>query len=176
MQCNACLAPRPDTLDDDDEEDLMAINGGLQEMDEQDMDMDASDNSDHDVVAAGGGGDAGVGGQGQGHQQMSTIEAINSAVDASLSAVDGIDVAALSSEHRSKLITFMDFVEAEPKPSLRYLQEANWDIQVAMDTYLRQHPDHVRPLPNRSTLQMAHPCTHIDISYIAQVARRVVAI
>ena len=77
------------------------------------------------------------------HRQLDTMEAINMAVDASLEEMGGKEVKSLNQEQKKQLITFMDFVDAEPDPSIKYLREANWDIQVAMNTYLRQHPDHV---------------------------------
>merc|ERR1712130_1099360 len=54
----------------------------------------------------------------------------------------GNEVKTLNAEQKKMLITFMDFVEAEPDPSIKCLRAANWDIQVAMNSYLRQHPDH----------------------------------
>lgn len=51
--------------------------------------------------------------------------------------------AALDTEQKSKLSTFMDFVDAEKEPSVRYLRDAAWDLQIAMDNFFREHPDHV---------------------------------
>eukprot|EP01084_Bolivina_argentea_P055207 101213_1 len=54
-------------------------------------------------------------------------------------ACDDVNMDDLSSEQRSKLTTFMDFVDVEAKSSLLYLTESNWDIEVAMNRYLQQH-------------------------------------
>eukprot|EP01084_Bolivina_argentea_P055208 101215_1 len=53
-------------------------------------------------------------------------------------ACDDVNMGDLSSEQRSKLTTFMDFVDVEAKSSLLYLTESNWDIEVAMNRYLQQ--------------------------------------
>ena len=78
------------------------------------------------------------------HRQMNTMEAIQSAVDASLDAIGSSEVKSLDAEQKKQLITFMDFVDAEPDVSIKYLKQTAWDIQMAMDNYLREHPDHVK--------------------------------
>ena len=72
------------------------------------------------------------------------MEAIQSAANASLDVIGPAEVKLLDAQQKSKLITFMDFVDAEPVPSIEYLREAAWDVQIAMDNYLREHPDHVK--------------------------------
>ena len=58
---------------------------------------------------------------------MNTMEAIQSAMNVSLDP-----------DQNSKLMTFMDFVDAKPAVSIKYLREAAWDIQIAMDNYLKE--------------------------------------
>merc|ERR1712129_207983 len=70
------------------------------------------------------------------------------AVDESLEMMGGSEVKTLTQEQKKQLITFMDFVEAEPDPSIKCLREANWDLNVAMNNYLRKHPDHPKSRGN----------------------------
>ena len=79
-----------------------------------------------------------------GHRQMNTIEAIQTAIDQSLVEMGSKEIDTLDQEQKKALMTFMEFVEdIEPDPAIRYLRDAAFDIQLAMDTYFREHPDHV---------------------------------
>eukprot|EP01083_Nonionella_stella_P085171 236033_1 len=76
------------------------------------------------------------------HQQQSTMDAINSAMTASLDALGGDEIKELSDEQRTQLLMFMDCVETEPEPSIKYLRDAHWDVERAIEGYFQQHPDH----------------------------------
>ena len=79
-----------------------------------------------------------------GHRQMNTLEAIQTAIDQSLEEMGSKELKSLDQSQKQKLQTFMEFVEdIEPDPAIRYLREANFDIQIAMNNYFREHPDHV---------------------------------
>jgi len=140
LKCNACLAPRPYRSDDDDEDEeaLLAVDEHSDEKDEFVKVDGVTGDEEEDEDA-----DGTRGRSESAHRQMNTIEAIQSAMDASLEALgDDSGIKALSTEQKQKLITFMDFVDTEPDPSIKYLNDANWDIETAVEAYFRQHPDH----------------------------------
>ena len=75
---------------------------------------------------------------------MNTVEAIQTAIDQSIEEMGSKEIKTLDQDQKKKLMTFMEFVEdIEPDPAIQYLRDANFDIQLAMDTYFREHPDHV---------------------------------
>eukprot|EP01083_Nonionella_stella_P051270 136124_1 len=54
----------------------------------------------------------------------------------------GVEIKGLTEEQRTKLLIFMDCVEVEAEPSIKYLRGSNWDLEHAIETYFQQHPDH----------------------------------
>eukprot|EP01083_Nonionella_stella_P169059 572378_1 len=124
--CNACLAPRPERPDEDEDE--LAINSGIQAMEER----VTQGSTDDDLLSV----------EDRQHQQQSTMDAINSAMTESLDALGGDEIKGLTEEQRTQLLMFMDCVETEPEPSIKYLRGSNWDLEHAIETYFQQHPDH----------------------------------
>ena len=78
-----------------------------------------------------------------GHRAMNTMEQIDAAMNASLESVLGDVGRDLNDRQKKKLMTFMEFTEAEVKPSIKYLKATGWQPQEAADLYWKDHPEKV---------------------------------